>query len=148
MFLLNNIHDFDYKTRYPTIPHVAFDLGEAQINNAKNRDWKDIVEGSIICVVSSSRKISLFRRVEEKRKTDETDKDDPLWIIIGRVIGRLDPDRDMEILLNKYHVSHPYLPRNLFSIGFNVGNLGDALDALSLKTKNGMKTLGELKRGA
>jgi hypothetical protein len=67
-----------------------------------------------------------------------------LDLIGGPVIGKLPHDVDMTTLLTKFGVRHPYLPRNVFSIGFNVANLGKALDALTLKTRNGMKTLGEL----
>jgi hypothetical protein len=57
MFLLNNIHERVYAKIYPDIRHVAFDISDSQIDNAKNQDWTDIEKGSIVCVVNSTRKI-------------------------------------------------------------------------------------------
>jgi hypothetical protein len=149
MFLLNNIHDRRYAEIYQGTRHVAFDLSESQIQHAKNGDWANIAKGSIVCVVNSTRKISTFCRVDEKRASGVVDESGTiLYVIIGSVIGRLPDDIDMTTLLNKYDISHRYLPQNVFSIGFNVASLGEALDDLSLKTKNGMKTLAELKSGA
>jgi hypothetical protein len=149
MFLLNNTHERVYAKIYPSIRHVAFDISESQLNNVRNRDWVDIVEGSIVCVVNSTRKISTFRRIDGKRSTGVVDESgNLLHVITGPVIGKLPQDVDMTTLLKNYGISHPSLPRNVFSIGFNVANLRVALDALALTTKNGMKTLAELKRGA
>src|SRR5579859_1502 len=135
MFLLNNIHDRSYSTIYRSIPQVMFDISDAQLKNAKNREWSEITEGSIACVVNSSRKISTFYYIEANKRADAVDESDNLHVLTGPVIGKLPDDTDMTTLLNRYRVSHRYLPRNVFSVGFNVANLKDSLDALSIKTR-------------
>jgi hypothetical protein len=149
MFLLSNINDRRYSEVYIGLRNVAFDMSEIQLRNAKNRDWNEINPGSIVCVVNSTRKISTFRRIEERRQTELVDNESGtlLHVIIGPVIGKLPQDLDMTTLLNNHRVDHPYLPRNVFSNGFNVANLGDALDAVMLTSRTGNKTIAELERG-
>ncbi len=149
MYLLNNIHDRRYCDIYPDLRNVAFDISENQLSNQKNGAWKEIERGCIVCVVNGTRKISTFRRVDARLPTDVIyPSHGRLFVITGQVVGKLPQDLDMTTLFNKYHLKHPYLPGNQFSIGFNVGNLGDALDNLVLTTKNGDRTVLELKRGA
>jgi hypothetical protein len=148
MFLLNNIHDRPYSRIYPQIKEVVFDISENQLKNVKNSDWHKITKGSIVCIVNSSRKISTFYLIEANTKTDVVDESGNQHVITGVVIAKLQEDKGMTALLNEYRVKHAYLPGNKFSVGFNVADLGDALDALALKTKKGNTTLGELKRDA
>lgn len=145
MFLLCNVHDRDYRSVYPDISSVIFDISDAQLSNAKNGAWGAIEPGAIVCVVTSSRKVSTFYRVEAKRKTEVKDEAGSLQhVITGPVIGKLPQDQDMTHLLNKHNVVNPYLPGNKFSIGFNVADLGNALDSVELNTNNGRRTIGEL----
>ncbi|MBZ2169462.1 hypothetical protein [Marinobacter sp. F4216] len=145
MFLLNNIHDRDYKKVYPNISGVIFDLSDSQIANARNSEWHDIKPGAIVCVLRSSRKMSTFFRVSSIRKTEVTDDAGGYQhVLIGDIIGKLPKDIKMTDLLNTRKVNHPYLPDNKLSIGFNVANLGDALSELKIKIKNGTCNLSEL----
>lgn len=145
MFLLNNIHDRDYRKVYPDISGVIFDMSDSQKANAKNSAWHQIKPGSIVCVVRSSRKISTIFRVSSIRKMEVTDDAGGYeHVLIGSVIGKLPSDIDMTRLLNMYQVSHPYLPENKLSNGFNVANLGDALSQLEIRIKNGTCNLYEL----
>lgn len=57
MFLLNNIHDRDYKSIYPNIKNVIFDLSDDQLRNKKNSSWKRIHKGAIVCVVKRLRNV-------------------------------------------------------------------------------------------
>jgi hypothetical protein len=145
VFLLSNIHDRDYDKIYPDIRNVLFDISDRQLGNKKNDAWHSINPGAIVCVVRSSRKLSTICRVDERRKTTVSDGSGGYQhIIVGSVVGKLANDEDMTYLLNKYNVSHQYLPDNKFSIGFNVADLGGALASLELKTSNKRCLLGQL----
>lgn len=146
MYILNNIHDRNYRSIYKEIENVIFDISEKQISNTKNSAWNEISVGSIVCVVRSSRKISTFFRVKSKYGIGDTDPDyGETYVLTGEVIAKLTKEADMTTLLNKYDVTHPYLPDNKFSIGFNVANLGNSLDKLAVGVKGGsIKSLREL----
>ena len=145
MFLLNNIHDRDYRTIYSELDNVIFDMSDAQLSNSRNGAWHDIAQGSIICVVRSSRKISTFFRVEALRRTEVTDDNGNYQnVIIGPVVAKLPSALDMTCLLNKCKVKHPHLPDNKMSIGFNVADLGDSLGELEVITKEGSCNLSLL----
>ena len=145
MFLLCNVHDRDYRAIYPDIPDVIFDISDSQLSNVKNDPWNAIEPGAIVCVVKSSRRVSTFYRVEAKRKTHVKDEaGDAQHVITGPVIGKLPQDQDMTFWLNRYNVTSRYLPANKFSIGFNVANLGDALDSVELNVGGTRRTIGEL----
>lgn len=145
MFLLCNVHDRNYRAIYPNIPNVIFDISDAQLSKIKNDAWHAIEPGTIVCVVKSSRRISSFFRVEAKRKTEvKAEGGGFRHVITGTVIGKLPQDQDMTFFLNKNKVTSQYLPANKFSIGFNVANLGDALDSVELITDNGQRTIREL----
>jgi hypothetical protein len=146
MFLLSNIHDRSYATIYPELKNVVFDISDKQLSNVKNKDWHDIGKGSIVCVVNGTRMISTFYRIEENLKTDVVDENGHQHVIRGSVIAKLHKDEEMRRFLNNAGVKHPYLPRNMFSIGFNVANLSDALDSLVVRTKKGSASLGDLKQ--
>lgn len=138
MFILSNIHDRNYKDIYPDIENVIYDISDKQLNNEKNKDWKKISIGSIVCVIKSSRKISTFYKVDKNTKTNIHDPvDGYAHVLIGKVIGKTIKDEDMEFLLNRFDVNHPYLPSNKFSIGFNVADIGGKLGDLAIKTKDG-----------
>lgn len=144
MFLLNNIYDRPYRKIYPDIGNVVFDVTDSQIANAKNRDWMLIRSGSIVCVVNSSRKMSTIFCIDDNRRTDVMDSDGYQHVITGAVVAKIPGDPDMTFLLNKYKVSHPYLPGNKFSIGFNVADLGAALDELVVEYKRARIRLDDL----
>ena len=154
MFLLNNIHNRNYKSIYPNVQNVIFDLSDDQLRNKKNSGWKRIHEGAIVCVIkrlenSESTKISKFYRVERKFKTDVPDENGSLQhVIVGPVVAKLDPGRDMTAVLNEFGVSNKYLPSNKFSIGFNVADLGDQLAVLRVTAGNRETTIGELEAAA
>lgn len=145
MFLLCNVHDRDYRAVYLDIPSEIFDISDTQLSNVKNAAWATIGPGAIVCVVTSSRRISTFYRVEARFKTEVKDEAGNFqYVITGSVVGKLPHDQDMTLLLNKHNVANPYLPGNKFSIGFNVADLGNALDSVELNTNAGRRTVGEL----
>jgi hypothetical protein len=146
MFLLNNIHDRSYATIYPDLKNVVFDISDAQLGNAKNKDWQDIGKDSIVCVVNGTRMISTFYRVEENIKTEVVDENGHQHVIRGTVIAKLPKDEEIRKFLNNAGVKHPSLPRSMFGIGINIANLNDALDSLIVKTKKGVASLGDLKK--
>jgi hypothetical protein len=147
LFLLNNIYDRAYREIYPDIKNVVFDISSAQLRNAKNKDWLQIGTGSIVCVVTSSRRVSTLYRVDEKFEAGVIDPSQGAQhVITGLVVGKLPNPADMTTLLTKYEVRHPVLPGNKFSTGFNVADLGDALDDLLVSSAGGeSKTVSELK---
>ncbi|MBA4077342.1 MAG: hypothetical protein C0508_20095 [Cyanobacteria bacterium PR.023] len=149
MFLLNNIHNRSYRDIYPTISNVVFDISDSQLKSSKNRDWHKIGAGNIVCVVTSSRKISTFYLIEDSFESDIFDPTEgKQHVITGKVVAKLVPASDMTLLFDQYGVVHCWLPNNKFSIGFNVADLGGSLDALSLTRKMDNVTLGQLKIGA
>ncbi len=150
MFLLNNIHNRDYKSIYPNVRDVIFDLSDDQLRNAKNSDWKRIHEGAIVCVIKRIEKkesvnINTFYRVERKFRTDVPDENGSLqYVIVGPVVAKLKPEEDMTTVLNRFQVSNTHLPGNKFSRGFNVADLGDQLAALRVTDGSRETTIGEL----
>ena len=144
MFLLNNIRDRRYRPEYPDHVGVFFDISDAQLANAKNSAWNEIKPGDIACVIRSSRTFDTFYRVEQKLKTDKVDEDGAAHVLIGSVIAKMVDSTGMQILLKKFSVKHPLLPKSQFIVGFNIANLGTALDALEVKTRDGNVTIGEL----
>jgi hypothetical protein len=146
MFLLSNIHDRAYATIYPDLKNVVFDISDAQLNNAKNKDWHAIGKDSIVCVVNGTRMISTFYRIEENLKTDIVGENGHQHVIRGTVVAKLPKDEEMRRFLSSAGVKHPSLPRSMFSVGVHVANLSDALDSLVLRTKKGTASLGDLKR--
>lgn len=154
MFLLNNIHNRNYKSIYQNIQNVIFDMSDDQLRNTKNSDWERIHEGSIVCVIkrlenSESTKISRFYRVERKFKTDVPDEYGSLQhVVVGRVVAKLEPGRDMTAILNEFGVFNKYLGHNKFSRGFNVADLRDQLAALLVTDGSRETTIGELEAAA
>jgi hypothetical protein len=149
MFLLNNIHNRNYKKCYPTESDVIFDISEKQLGNVKNAAWNELRKGSIVCVVTSTRKISTFFKVTEIKGLGDNDPDcGETFILLGVVIAKLMPESNMGLLLSKFSVKHQYLTNNKFSIGSNVAELGSVLDSLEVKTRSGIKNVGELKASA
>jgi hypothetical protein len=125
---------------------VIFDLSDTQLSNAKNKDWNDIVPGSIVCIVNNTRMISTFYRIEENLKTDVVDENGHQHVLRGTVVAKLPQDIEMRKFLNDAGIKHPHLPRNIFGNGFSIANLNDSLDSLVLKTKKGTSSLGDLKK--
>lgn len=146
MFLLNNAHDRAYATIYPELKNVVFDISDAQLSNARNKDWHAIANGSIVCVVNGTRMVSTFYRIEENLKTDVVDENGHQHVIRGTVVAKLNKDEKMQRFLEQAGVKHSSLPRNNFCVGTHIANLGDALDSLVLRTKKGSASLGELKQ--
>ena len=144
MFLLNNIRDRRYRPEYPDHVGVFFDISDAQLANAKNSAWNEIKPGDIACVIRSSRTFDTFYRVEQKLKTDKVNGDGAAHVLIGSVVAKMIDSTGMPIVLKKFSVKHPLLPKSQFIVGFNIANLGTALDALEVKTRDGTTTLGEL----
>ena len=145
MYILNNKHDRNYKKEYTYFDNVIFVISENQLNNTKNKDWKDISKGSIVCVVKSSKKISTFFLVESNLSTGiNSSEDGEDHVITGRVIAKLKKSENITVLFNKHKVVHPYLPKNKFGVGFIVANIGNSLDSLSVQVSNGTSSLGEV----
>lgn len=149
MFLLNNIHDRNYKEVYnglhPLNNKIVFDINDFQLKSKKNEDWLKIKSGNIVCVIKSSRKISTFYRIALKEVTnlDEGEKGFE-HVIVGDVIAKLETPQDMTTLLNKFGIRHKYLNENKFSNGFNVVDLGSDLDELIVISNKGITKLGDL----
>jgi hypothetical protein len=146
MFLFNNIHNRDYNNEYPNIPNVIFDISDTQLRNKMNAPWDEIIAGDICCVVRSSRIMTTFYRVENRFRTETPDNHGGCQhVIVGKVVGRLDPNQTMSALLTRYNVNHKYLRNNQFTNGFNVANLGDALGELVVRIRdNKSATIAEL----
>lgn len=152
MFLLNNLHDRPHASIYAkrAAARPFFDISDKQLNNAINSEWLELQPGSIACVVSSSRKMSLLYVVREVAIANNSDTLDPqgegnhvLW---GDAVARFSLNLEYPSLLTKYSVTHARLPNNVFSIGFNVANLGSQLDQAEVdKSKQGFRTLGDLR---
>lgn len=146
MFLLNNIHNRPYRALYPSHPKVIYDITDDQLRNSKNHDWLKIVPGSVVCIIQQSRRVSTFYQVEKEERTDVPDEAGGFTHVLhGHVAGKLTPEQDMTSVLTAHGVRHPHLPGNKFSIGFNVADLGAALDDLKVRTATGTKTLAEIK---
>jgi hypothetical protein len=145
MFILNNIHDRDYKGFYPDVNKVIFDISQKQLSNVKNAPWNDIKKGDIVCVVTSSRKISTFYQVTSKFGLKDNDPEyGETFLLTGEVIAKLEKEINMETLLNRLNVEHEYLPDNKFSNGFNVACLSNAFDSVLVKTGSGSVQFGAL----
>jgi hypothetical protein len=145
MFLLNNIHDRNYKKFYPDANKVIFDISQKQLSNVKNSPWNDIKQGDIVCVVKGSRKISTFYQVTSKFGLKDNDPEyGETFLLTGEVIAKLENEINMETLLNRLNVEHKYLPDNKFSIGFNVACLSNCFDSVLVKTRSGSVPLGAL----
>ncbi|MFT5807908.1 MAG: hypothetical protein ACI9LG_002208 [Moritella dasanensis] len=146
MFLLSNIHNKNYKKSYPTESEVIFDISAKQLGNIKNAAWKELQEGSIVCVVTSTKKVSTFCKVTAIKGLGDGDSDGgETFLLFGVVIAKLMPESNMGLMLSKFSVKHQYLPNNKFSIGFNVADLGTALDTLQVRTRRGSESVGDLK---
>lgn len=145
MFIFNNIYDRNYKKIYESENDVIFDITEKQLNNAKNCEWGEITVGDIACVVGVSRKVSTFYVITEVKGLGDNDEEyGQTFLLRGELIAKSLKDQDMTTLLQKFDVKHKYLPNNQFSIGFNVGNLRDALGSLEVKTRSGVVSLSSL----
>lgn len=146
MFLLNNTHNKNYKKSYPTESDVIFDISEKQLGNIKNAAWNELREGSIVCVVTSTRKVSTFCKVTAIKSLGDKDADGgETFFLCGVVIAKLMPESNMGLLLSKFSVKHQYLTNSKFSIGSHVAELGSDLDSLQVKTRHGLKSISELK---
>ncbi|NCB80334.1 MAG: hypothetical protein EOM41_10450 [Bacilli bacterium] len=150
MFILNNIHNRDYKQVYKDIHSkynkILFDINDFQLKNKKNSDWLKIKPNDIVCVITSSRKISTICKVTSKEITTFNRGEKGFeHVLVGDVIAKLDPPQDMTTIFNKFNVKHEYLNDNKFSQGFNVADIGTFLDNLSVNSSKGVVKLGELK---
>jgi hypothetical protein len=144
MFLLNNTGNRHYRPDYPGIKGVIFDLSELQIAHKKNAAWTEIEPGDLACVINGSRNIDTFYRVESRIPTDVGAGPDRLYVITGTMVGKMKDPRAMQTILKRYGVQHPYLSNGQFTIGFNVGNIGNGMDDLEVGTREGNKRLGDL----
>lgn len=144
LFLLNNIDDRKYAKIYPDFPGVVFDLNDEQLARPKNAAWTAITQNSIVCVVNSSRKVSTFYRIDNTLRATPNDGSGEQSVIVGRVAAKIEP-YSMPALLNKFNVKHQHLSaHNQFTIGFNVADLGNQLDALEVFVNKMPVRLGSL----
>jgi len=149
MFLLSNIKNRDHKKVYPKESDVIFDISENKLKNTKNAAWNELQTGSLVCVVKSTRKISTFYTVTEIKGLGDSDSEQgETFVLSGVIAAKLVPEFDMRLLFDKLGVVHKSLPSNKFSSGFNIADLGIALDSLEVKTASGPKTIGTLKEEA
>ena len=147
MFILNNKDNRDYKRIFTEVKGVIFDLSKKQISNKVNSDWLDISDGDLVCVISASRRMSTIYKVSPPMEYGEIDgeKGGVLYVITGKVVAKIPGEPEMTPLLNKFNAVHERLPRNQYSIGFNVANLGSQLDTLQVKSRTGLVSLADLK---
>ncbi len=150
MFLLSNIQDRNYWEDFSDIEGVIFDITDKVLKNRKNKDWFLIKEGSIACVIMSTRKVSTFYRVKEiieqavNNAGDEAEKE-LRYLLVGEVVAKSDDREDVTRLLNKHSVSHPNLPKNKIGVAFKIADIGNGLDEIIIKTAEGSSCkLGEL----
>lgn len=140
MFFFNNIHDRPYDEIYTTHSNqskVIFDLSVDQINNAKNKDWSAIEVGDLCCVINSCRKFSNIYVVREKGHSGIAED----YIIRGDLVAKVVGDPEFTSLFNRHKVTHKRLPKNMLSKGFNVANLEEQLNGLSVKINTKMNEL-------
>ncbi len=146
MHILSNISDRNYWEFYPERDDIFFDITNKQINNKKNKDWSTIKEGSLVCVILSTRKVSTFYRVTEIIESKQADDSDEIgYALVGEVVAKSEDREDVTRLLNKYQVVHTSLPKNKIGVGFKVADIGDSLDLLEVKVAGGVeKPLAEV----
>lgn len=143
MFLLNNTGDRRYAEVYSDTPGVVFDLSDAQLRKRINREWTQIAPGSIACIIDSSRQLSAFHLISESKRARGMDGEQS--VITGMPLATLSPAQLYRDVLSAHGVTHEYLRNHQFVRGFNVANLGNALDALMVRTIDGSDiSLGEL----
>lgn len=147
MHILSNIQDKNYWEFYPENEGVFFDISAKQLKNKKNLDWQTIKEGSLVCVIMSSRKVSTIYRVSEIIASDQADESDEQgYALVGEVVAKSDDREDVTRLLNKYQISHSSIPKNKIGIGFKVADLAEGLDALVVKVADGTeKAISDVK---
>lgn len=147
MYLLSNIQDRNYWEEYPNTEGIIFDISDKELKNRKHRDWLSIEQGSIVCVILSSKKVSTFYRVTEVIETEkEDDENGRFHALTGDVVAKFDDRDDVTQLLNKMDVKHANLPKNKIGVSFKIADLGSGLDDLDVKTAGGVtQKLGELK---
>ena len=155
MFILNNIHDRQYRNVFgyqdrldkPELRKIIFDLSEKQIRSKRNEDWKELKPDSFAVVVGSSHNISTIYRVSEIRNLGkiEDEESGQQFIVLGEVSAKVSSQKEMTLLLNHYKVTHEKLPNNKFSNGLNVANIKNQLDEIEVDTKFGKMKLSELK---
>jgi len=142
MHILSNIDDRNYWEFYPDNEEVFFDITAKQLKNKKNQGWLTIKEGSLVCVIISSRKVSTFYRVTAIIESECADDTDEMgYALVGNVVAKSDDREDLTRLLNKHQISHPSLPKNKIGIGFKVADIGDGLDNLSVMVADGSEQL-------
>ena len=145
MFILNNSNDRNYRKLYPDLKNIVFDISDKQLNNAKNAIWKDISEGDIVCVVTSTKKVSTFFVIDSNVPSGCTDGDSgETYIVTGHIVAKTKYEEDMTTLFNRHEVSHVNLPKNKFSVGVVVADVGESLDQVPVKTSSGATTVGEI----
>ncbi len=67
MFLLNNLSNRDHKKLYPRSEgktSAVFDISQQQIESKTNRDWHELSQGDLICVVGKTGNMSTLYRVD------------------------------------------------------------------------------------
>lgn len=148
MYILSNIDDRNYWEFYPGRDGIIFDITAKQLKNKKNQGWLTIKEGSVVCVIQSTRKVSTFYRVTGVIESDCADSTDELgYALMGEVIAKSDDREDITRLLNKYQVSHKSLTKNKIGVGFKVADIGDGLDDLVVKVAGGIEQpISEVKK--
>ncbi|MBX2850073.1 MAG: hypothetical protein KTR16_17230 [Acidiferrobacterales bacterium] len=144
---MSNIQDKNYWEIYPETEDVFFDISAKQLKNKKNQDWSTIKEGSLVCVIMSSRKVSTFFKVSAIIEIDNSDQtEESRYVLTGQVVAKSDDREDVTRLLNKFQVQHTSLPKNKIGVGFKIADIKDGWDELLVKVADGSeKTLGEVK---
>ena len=148
MFILNNMHGRQHHKEYKTDEgqsRAFFDLDESQINSSKNSEWGFMKVGDFACPVIMSRKMSTIYLIDSIKEEADIHGDKG-WVVRGKVVGKFEDENEYIDTLNIYNVTHEKLKGNKFSIGFNVANLDEQLDAVKVNnTIVPARTFGELR---
>jgi len=146
MYILSNIQNRNYREIYPDIEDVIFDITDTELKNKRNKDWHGIKEGSLVCVILASKKVSTFYKVNAIMDVSLLDEENGnSHILTGEVVAKSSDREDVTMLLQKFSVQHQSLPNNKIGAGFKVADISGSLDELEITTADGeIKALGLL----
>jgi len=150
MFLLSNIHGRNHREIYQHLDGEGtpiFDISQKQLGLPVNADWCQLKAGDLVCVVSSSHKMSTVYLVGSVEAADHNEEQGDIFVVKGEVVAKFPQERAYTQTLDRYGVVHARLKNNKFSVGFNVANLGDQLDEAEVRTAGRLvKQIGALKQ--
>src|SRR6185436_1967795 len=99
MFLLNNTLNRRYGDIYSDVRDVVFDLSERQLKNRMNRDWRQIVPGSIACVIDGSKQVNAFHVIHDSRQANGLEGTQ--YVITGAIVATLSSAQPLNEVLRR-----------------------------------------------